>query len=312
MNKKITIMVPCYNEEESLPSFYAELTKTFADNKTYRLEFFFINDGSKDGTLNLIKELAGQDERVSYLDLSRNFGKEAAVAAGFDFLDTDAVVLMDADLQDPPSLLPEMIKAWEEGYQDVCAKRRSRAGESWLKKTSSHLYYKLLQKVAKIPVQPDVGDFRLLDRQCIEAMRQLRETRRYTKGLLSFIGFKKKEILFDRDARVAGKTKWNYFSLINLAIEGITSFTVMPLRLASIIGAIIALGAFSYLCFIIVFCLIYDKTVPGYPSLISVVLFTGGGQLLFLGVVGEYLGQVYSETKQRPLYFVNDYKKGGD
>lgn len=310
--KKITVMVPCYNEEESLPLFYKELTKIFAGVKNYQLEIFFINDGSKDGTLRLLKGFAEQDRRVSYLDLSRNFGKEAAVAAGFDFLDTDAVILMDADLQDPPSLLPEMIKAWEEGYQDVCAKRRSRAGESWLKKTSSHLYYLLLQKVAKIPVQPDVGDFRLLDRQCIEAMKNIRETRRYTKGLLSFIGFKKKEILFDRDARVAGKTHWNYFSLINLAIEGITSFTTMPLRLAAILGVVIALGAFIYLCFIIFARLTYDKSVPGYPSLIAVVLLMGGGQLVFLGVVGEYLGQVYSETKRRPLYFVNDYRKCGE
>ena len=207
----------------------------------------FINDGSKDHTLDIMRELHEEDSRVSYVDLSRNFGKEIAMIAGIDYLTGDAAIIMDADLQDPPELIPEMISWWEKGYQDVSAKRRSRAGESFFKKWSSHAFYTILQKMSSVPMQRDVGDFRLLDKQCLNALRLMRESQRYTKGLFSWIGFEKKEVLFDRDARAAGKTKWNYWKLLNLAIEGITSFTIAPLRASAFVGCILAFFA-SCIC----------------------------------------------------------------
>ena len=305
--KKITILVPCYNEEAVVNEFYARTQRVIDKIQNYEFELLFINDGSRDATLKIIKTLRIKDTRVSYVDLSRNFGKEIAMIAGIDYINSDAMVVMDADLQDPPELLPEMISWWEQGYKDVYAKRRSRAGESWFKKWSSHIYYKILQKVSRIPVQPDVGDFRLLDKQCIESLKLLRESQRYTKGMFSWIGFKKKEILFDRDARIAGETKWNYFKLVNLAIEGITSFTIAPLRIASLLGCILAAMAMCYMLFIVVKTLIYGGDVAGYPSLVSIILFIGGVQLLFLGIMGEYLGRIFNESKFRPLYLVNEY-----
>lgn len=307
--KTISILIPCYNEQESLPALYKRLKVLTESIKNYKFEVLFVNDGSRDNTLKIIKKLRQQDDSINYVDLSRNFGKEIAMIAGIDHINSDAMIIMDADLQDPPELIKEMLYWWEQGYKDVCAKRKSRAGETWFKKWSSHTYYKVLQKVTRIPVQPDVGDFRLLDRQCIDALKQMRESQRYTKGLFSWIGFDKKEILFDRDARVAGKTKWNYFSLFNLAVEGITSFTIFPLRLASIIGMLIAALAIIYMLFIIIKTLIYGGDVAGYPSLISVILFIGGVQLVFLGIMGEYLGRIFNETKGRPLYFVKEYSK---
>ena len=309
--KKITILIPCYNEQDSLHFLYARLIKLIKSIKNYQFEILFVTDGSRDNTMEIIKELANIDRRISYVDLSRNFGKEIAMIAGIDHVHSDAMIVMDADLQDPPELITQMIYWWERGYKDVSAKRRSRAGESWFKKWSSHTYYRILQRVTRIPVQPDVGDFRLLDKQCIDALKQLRETQRYTKGLFSWIGFDKKEILFDRDARIAGKSKWNYFSLINLAIEGLTSFTTVPLRLASIVGAFISCIAIIYMVFIIIKTIIHGGDIsPGYPSLVSIILFMGGIQLLFLGIIGEYLGQIYNESKGRPLYFVKQYKQG--
>lgn len=249
--KSITILIPCYNEEESLPSLYTRLSDLVDDISGYQFEILFVNDGSQDNTIQIIKNLSHTDQRIRYVDLSRNFGKEIAMIAGIDNVHSDAMVVMDADLQDPPELIKEMIYWWEQGYNDVCAKRKSRAGEGWFKKWSSHTYYKILQKVSKIPIQPDVGDFRLLDKQCIEALKQLRETQRYTKGMFSWIGFDKKEIFFDRDARVAGQTKWNYWSLCNLAIEGITSFTILPLRIATFMGISIAVLSVIYMMVII-------------------------------------------------------------
>ena len=308
--KKITILIPCYNEEASLHFLYERLNALMAELSGYEFEVLFVNDGSRDRTLDIIKEYAKSDDRISYIDLSRNFGKETAMIAGIDHVDSDALIIMDADLQDPPSLIPEMVKWWEKGYKDVCAKRRSRAGETWFKKWSSHAYYRILQRVSRIPIQADVGDFRLLDRECVDALKQIRESQRYTKGLFSWIGFDKKEILFDRDPRIAGRTKWNYGSLFNLAIEGLTSFTTAPLRIASFIGIAAALLAIIYMAAIIIKTIVEGEDVPGYPSLICVILFTSGVQLFFLGIIGEYLGQVFNETKRRPLYFIKTYKKG--
>ena len=303
----VSILVPCYNEEAVLHEFYRRTVQVIDDMPQYRFQFMFVNDGSKDQTLDIMRELHEKDGRVSYVNLSRNFGKEIAMIAGIDYLTGDAAIIMDADLQDPPELIPEMISWWEKGYQDVSAKRRSRAGESFFKKWSSHAFYTILQKMSSVPMQRDVGDFRLLDKQCLNALRLMRESQRYTKGLFSWIGFEKKEVLFDRDARAAGKTKWNYWKLLNLGIEGITSFTIAPLRASAFVGCILAFIAILYMIFIVLRTLICGEDVPGYPSLVSIILFIGGIQLFFLGIIGEYLGRVFNESKFRPLYLVKDY-----
>jgi polyisoprenyl-phosphate glycosyltransferase len=224
-----------------------------------------------------------------------------------DYVKGDAVIIMDADLQDPPELIPEMLEFWEDGFDDVYAKRRSRQGETWLKKWTSKMYYRVLKRMTRIPIQEDTGDFRLLDRRCVEALKKLRESQRFTKGMFSWIGFNKKEILFDRDPRAAGTTKWNYWRLLDLAVEGLTSFTTFPLRLASFLGIAVSFFAFLYMIVVIVKTLVYGEAVRGYPSLMAVLLFLGGIQLVTLGIIGEYLGRVFNETKERPLYFVDEY-----
>ena len=305
--KLITILVPAYNEEDVLYMLYERLSKLMNSIPNYDFEILLINDGSKDNTLNIMKELRRHDNRVCYLNLSRNFGKETAMIAGLDYAKGDAVIIIDADLQDPPELIPEMIEYWEQGYDDVYAKRKSRKGETWLKKFTSKMYYKTLQSVTKIEIQKDTGDFRLLDRRCVEALKQIRESQRYTKGLFSWIGYNKKEILYDRDPRAAGKTKWNYKKLIDLSIDGITSFTTAPLRWSAVIGVLVSLIGFIYMLFIIIKTLIYGIDMPGYASTMVVILFLGGIQLIFLGVIGEYLGRAFYETKHRPIYFIDTY-----
>ncbi|EMY5506321.1 glycosyltransferase [Bacillus wiedmannii] len=305
--KTITILVPAYNEEEVLDQLYSRLTGVFQGIPNYNFEILFVNDGSKDRTLDIIKEFRVNDKRISYVDLSRNFGKETAMIAGLDHAIGDAVIIIDADLQDPPELIPEMIKYWEQGYDDIYAKRRSRSGESWAKKWTAGKFYSLLKKTTRIPIQENTGDFRLLDRRCVEALKKIRETQRYTKGMFSWIGYNKKEILFDRDPRAAGETKWNYFKLMDLAIEGITSFTTAPLRLASFMGFTVSFLAFIYMIWIIIKTLMYGESVNGYPSMMTAILFIGGVQLISIGIIGEYLGRIFNETKQRPLYFVDEY-----
>lgn len=308
-NKKlITILIPAYNEEDVLELLYTRLNDILSTlNHKYNFELLFVNDGSTDNTLNILKELRKKDSQVCFLNLSRNYGKEVAMIAGLDYSKGDALIIIDADLQDPPELIPEMISYWEQGYDDVYAKRNSRKGETWLKKFTSKMYYKILQKVTKIEIQKDTGDFRLLDRRCVEALKQFRECQRYTKGLFSWIGYNKKEILYDRDPRAAGKTKWNYKKLVDLSIDGITSFTTAPLRLSTITGIIISFIAFIYMLVIIIKTLISGIDVPGYASTMVVILFIGGIQLIFLGIIGEYLGRAFYESKNRPIYFVDTY-----
>lgn len=309
-NKKlVTILIPAYNEEAVLPLLYDRLLKLMDGLPQYNFELLFVNDGSKDRTLELIQEMRKHDPRVCYVNLSRNYGKETAMIAGFDYVNGDCMINIDADLQDPPELIPEMLKYWEEGYDDVYAKRKSRKGESFLKKFTSWGYYRVLQSMTNIEIQKDTGDFRLLDRRCVEAIKQMRESQRYTKGLYSWIGYKKKEILYDRDPRAAGKTKWNYKKLANLSIDGITSFTTAPLRWAALIGILVSLLGFIYMIVIIIKTLIYGIDVPGYASMMVVILFLGGLQLIFLGVIGEYLGRAFYETKHRPLYFIDRYNE---
>lgn len=307
-NKKlVTILVPAYNEQDVLTLLYDRLKIIMDENLKYNFEVLLVNDGSKDNTLKIMQDLRKVDNRICYLNLSRNYGKETAMIAGLDYSKGDCVIIIDADLQDPPELIPDMLKYWEEGYDDVYAKRKSRKGESFFKKFTSKMYYKTLQNVTNIEIQKDTGDFRLLDRRCVEALKSIRESQRYTKGLFSWIGYNKKEILFDRDPRAAGQTKWNYGRLINLSIDGLTSFTTAPLRWSALMGILISLAGFVYMLVIIFKTIFYGVDVPGYSSTMVVILFLGGIQLIFLGVIGEYLGRAFYETKGRPLYFIDRY-----
>lgn len=308
--KTISILIPAYNEELVLPKLYQRLTQLASNTKEYNFEFLFVNDGSKDATIDILRQMAETDERISYVNLSRNFGKEIAMMAGFDHVTGDATVIIDADLQDPPELIPKMIAYWEDGYDDVYAKRNNRDGESWFKKLTSKVYYVMLEKISHVPIQKDTGDFRLLDKRAVEAMRQIRESERYTKGMFSWIGFHKKEVKYDRDPRAAGQTKWSYPKLFNLAIDGFTSFTTAPLRISTALGILVSVIAFIYLVVLVIGTLINGNDIAGYPSTLAVILFLGGVQLLSIGIIGEYVGRIFNETKQRPLYFVEEYHHG--
>lgn len=305
--KKVSILVPCYNEEASLPLLYPELKKLMDSQIDYEWEVLFVNDGSRDNTLTIIKELRNQDKRICYVDLSRNFGKENAMLAGFDYATGDCMVIMDADLQHPPHIIPNMLKKWEEGYDDVYAKRITRGKEPWLRKTFSLLFYSILNKTTKIEILPNVGDFRLLDKQCILSLRKLRESERYTKGMFCWIGYKKSYVEFEQGDRVAGTSSWNFMSLLKLAIEGIVSFTTFPLKIATIIGFIVSFFAFLYMIYIILKTFIIGEEVAGFPTIICIVLFLGGFQLICLGIIGEYLGRIFNETKNRPVYLAREY-----
>lgn len=305
--KKITILIPAYNEEENLASLLEELYKVTCLTGDYQWDFLFVNDGSRDNTLAILQEYRSKDSRINILDLSRNYGKEIAMMAGFDFVDADAIVIIDADLQDPPQLICDMIKLWEEGADDVYARRLSRGKESWLRKKLSLLFYSILQKSTRFDILENVGDFRLLDRRCVNALRTMRETQRYTKGMFCWIGFNKKEILFDRQDRHSGSSNWNFLSLLDLAIEGITSFTTTPLRIASVMGVLVSILSAFYAIWILTKTLIWGDPVAGYPTMMVVILFLGGVQLLSLGIIGEYLGRVFNEVKRRPGYFINTF-----
>ncbi len=302
----ITIIVPCYNEQEVLKEFHTEVGKVFSAVPDCRFRFLFVNDGSRDGTLGIIRRLAEEDSRVSYISFSRNFGKEAAMLAGLDYAESDAVILMDSDLQHPPELIPEMVRWWRQGYDDVCAKRADRKDEGFVKRHLTNFFYKLLQKCSRTEIQRNVGDFRLLDRRCVAALRLMREGERYTKGMFTWVGFKKKELPFHVRPRAAGKTTWNYWSLLNLALEGLTSFTTAPLRLASMFGVAVSFLAILYMIYVFVRAMLYGDPVAGYPTLLTVMLCLGGVQLLALGIIGEYLGRVFNESKRRPLYLVDE------
>lgn len=305
--KTITILIPCYNEENGIIVLYERLQKVIVSAKEYKFHILLVNDGSNDKTLQKMKELYNQYRDISYISLSRNFGKENAMLAGLDYAKGDAVIIMDADLQDPPELIPQMIKEWENGYGDVYARRRTRAGETWFKKATAHWYYRILKRFADIDIPADVGDFRLLDRQAVNALCSLREKQRYTKGLFSWIGYNKKELLFDRDPRAVGNSKMSFPKLLSLAVDGITSFSVAPLRLASVLGFIISSAAFIYLLFVLVKTIMFGDPVAGYPSMISIILFMGGIQLVVLGIIGEYVGRIFYESKRRPDYLVSEY-----
>jgi polyisoprenyl-phosphate glycosyltransferase len=306
---QLSVVVPAYNEQEVLREFHERLSAVLS-SLPFAFEVVYVNDGSADDTLEVINALQNRDSRIALVDLSRNFGKEIAMTAGLDHANGDAVVVIDADLQDPPELIPELVKHWQQGYDVVYAKRISRDGETFLKKATANAFYKIIQRVTKVPIPQDTGDFRLLSRRAVEAVKQLREHHRFMKGLFAWIGYPQKEVRYRRDPRFAGETKWNYWRLWNFALEGITSFTIAPLKVSTYLGLLTAVGAFLFGLQIIFDTLIFGNPVPGYPSLMVVMLFLGGVQLLGIGVMGEYLGRMFNEAKNRPLYFVNHYSAG--
>ncbi len=303
----ISVVVPCYNEAEGLLAFHDRLSRVM-DQVGLTWDVIYVDDGSRDGTRRVIHGIRQRDSRAVLLGLSRNFGKEAALTAGLDHSTGDAVVVIDADLQDPPEVIPELVAAWRGGSDVVFARRRVRGGETWLKRTTAAGFYRLMQRVGDVDLPPDTGDFRLISRRVVQALGTLRERHRFMKGLFAWVGFPSQVVLYDRAPRHAGSTKWSYWKLWNFALEGITSFTVMPLKVATYLGIVVALLAFGYGAVIVLRTLVFGSHVPGYPSLLVVILFMGGAQLITLGVIGEYLGRVFNESKQRPLYLVEEFR----
>jgi len=289
-----------------VPEFHQAMTDALSE-QPFDFEIVYVNDGSSDNTLNRINALRQQDKSVTLIDLSRNFGKEIALTAGLHKATGDAVVVIDADLQDPPELIPELIAEWQNGYDVVYAQRTHRKGESLLKRTTAHFFYRIIQRVNKVDIPQDTGDFRILSRRAVNALNSFGEQHRLMKGLFAWIGYKQKAVRYQRDARHAGKTKWNYWRLWNLALDGITSFTIAPLKISTYLGLLAATGAFAYGVYMIIDTLLYGNPVPGYPSLIVIILMLGGVQLVAIGILGEYLGRIFNETKRRPLYFINEY-----
>ena len=303
----VMVVVPAYNEGDGLRDFHARLAAVF-DGLDVQSSVLYVDDGSRDDTWAVIESLAAADPRVASLRLSRNFGKELALTAGLDRADADAVIVIDADLQDPPELIPAFIAKWREGHDAVFGTRLERDGESWFKKTTASLFYRVMGRLSTTPVPRDTGDFRLLSRRAIDALRELRERHRFMKGLFGWVGFRQVALPYHREARHAGTSKFNYWKLWNFAIEGITSFSIAPLRVAMYAGLATALLAFGFGVWIVVKTLVWGDPVAGYPSLMVAMLFLGGVQLMALGVIGEYLGRLYEESKQRPLYLVDEFR----
>ncbi|WP_082439829.1 MULTISPECIES: glycosyltransferase family 2 protein [unclassified Massilia] len=303
--RTLSVVVPVFNEQEVLPEFHARLSAVL-DGLALPAKIIYVNDGSIDATLDAIRQLAEHDARVMLVDLSRNFGKEIALTAGLDHADTDAVVVIDADLQDPPELIPELVAHWLDGYDVVYAKRTCRNGESAAKRLTAFLFYRLIQKMSRVRIPEDTGDFRLLSRRAVHAVCQMREQHRFMKGMFAWIGYPQKAVPYQRAPRHAGASKWNYWKLWNFALEGITSFSCMPLKVATYVGLCSASGAFAYGLYIVVRTLVVGNPVPGYPSLLTAIMFLGGLQLSSIGIIGEYLARMFDESKQRPLYFLKD------
>ena len=307
---RLCVVVPAYNESESLLAFHARLAAVF-DALDLACQVLYVDDGSRDDTYAVMCALRAQDARVATLKLSRNFGKELALTAGLDAADADAVVVIDADLQDPPELIPAFVQHWREGYDVVYGTRSTRAGETHLKKFTSAAFYRIMERLSATPLPRDTGDFRLMSRRALDALRQLRERQRFMKGLFTWVGFKQLPVAYDRDPRFAGSSKFNYWRLWNFALEGITSFSGAPLKIATYIGLASALLAFGFGLWVLGKALLFGDPVRGYPSLMLAVLFLGGIQLMALGMIGEYLGRLYLEAKQRPLYLIEESTPAG-
>jgi glycosyltransferase involved in cell wall biosynthesis len=306
--QKLTVVVPAYNESSGLREFHARLAAVL-DKLAPDLagDVLYVDDGSRDDTWDVIRSLHSSDPRAAGLKLSRNFGKEHAMTAGLDHTDADAIVMIDADLQDPPELIPEFVRKWREGFDVVYGTRSSRAGESAAKKFTASAFYRVMERLSATPVPRDTGDFRLMNRRAVQALGQLRERQRFMKGLFAWVGYRQTSIEYERDARFAGTSKFNYWRLWNFAIEGITSFSGAPLKVATYVGVLTAMLAFLFGIYVLIKALLFGDAVRGYPTLMLVILFLGGVQLIALGMIGEYLGRLYLEAKQRPLYLVDEF-----
>ena len=302
----ISIIIPFYNEEKNIDFLFGRLIKVLNGLET-TYEIICVNDGSQDDTLNCLIKYHQTKPQIKIINLSRNFGKEIALTAGIDYANGEAIIPLDSDLQDPPELIEQLIAKWREGYDVVNAMRRSRQGESWIKRFTAHAFYQTIRKMSPLAIPPNTGDFRLLDRRVVEAIKKIPERNRFMKGLFTWVGFKQTSILFDRQPRFQGDTTWNYWKLWNFAIDGITSFSFFPLKVWSYIGLCVSCVSFVYASFLVIRTILLGVDVPGYASLMVAVLFLGGLQLMTLGIIGEYLGRVYEEVKGRPLYFVREH-----
>lgn len=306
MKKTISVIVSCYNEEETVPLFYEEINKLSKEMNYVDFEFLFVNDGSKDKTIDILRDLAKSDSRVKYISFSRNFGKEAAMFAGLEHATGDLVTLMDADLQDPPSMLPEMYKYIEEGYDQVGTRRVTRKGEPKIRSFFARRFYKIINKMSKVEMVDGARDYRLMTRQVVNSIIEMKEYNRYSKGLFSFVGYDTKWLEYENVERVAGETKWSFWKLFKYAIEGIVAFTTLPLSIVAFLGIIMFILAFVAIVFIIVKTLIYGDPVCGWPSLVCIILFVSGVQLFCMGIIGQYLSKIYLETKKRPIYIIKE------
>lgn len=306
----LTIVVAAFNEAQALPALQPRLAAVLDGLAGQGIEgrVLYVDDGSSDATWQVLEHLAADDARVGLLRLSRNFGKEAALTAGLDLVTSGAAVILDADGQDPPELIPEFVDLWRQGFDDVYGTRTGREGEGWFKRASAHGFYRVMQRLSKTPIPVDTGDFRLLSPRALAALRQLRERHRFMKGLFGWVGFNRVAVPYQRHARQAGRSKFNAWKLWNFALEGVTSFSTVPLRLATYVGVASAMLAFGYAVWIVSKALLYGDRVAGWPTMMSVILFLGGVQLIALGLIGEYLGRLYEESKQRPLYLVQAWQ----
>lgn len=303
MRNSLAVVVPAYNEADGLAEFHQRLGAVL-DGLALDCRVIYVDDGSRDSTWAAIAALGAADSRVTGLKLSRNFGKELALTAGLDAADADAVVVIDADLQDPPELIPELVERWQQGFDVVYATRLAREGETWLKRLTAAGFYRVMGRLSHTSIPRDTGDFRLLSRRALDAVLRLRERHRFMKGLFAWVGYRQCSVPYQRDPRHAGSSKFNYWRLWNFALEGITSFSTAPLRVATYAGALVASVAFIAGVWIVVKTLLWGNPVAGYPSLMVTVLFIGGVQLTALGIIGEYLGRLYDESKHRPLYLI--------
>ena len=304
----ISLIIPCYNEQEVIELCFARIQSSIASLLAeYRFEIIFVNDGSTDNTLNILHQLKADHASVHVINLSRNFGKEAAMTAAIDYATGDAIIILDADLQDPPELIPDMIKLWQTESADVVyGQRISRSGETWLKKSTAHAFYHVINFISRVTIPKNTGDFRLMNRRAVDSLKALREHHRFMKGLFAWIGYKQVPLPYHREPRAAGRTKWDYLKLWNFSLEGITGFSMTPLRMASLFGLIIAAFSFIYGSIIIIKTLLTGIDVPGYASIMVVITFFSGIQLLSIGILGEYIGRIFNETKNRPLYLIDD------
>ena len=305
--EKISVIVPCFNEEEVLPLFYTEMSRVADEMKEYSFELLFIDDGSKDRTLQVIQALAAEDDRVKYVSFSRNFGKEAAMYAGFTHARGDYVAVMDADLQDPPSLLPDMMQAIKtEGYDSVATRRVTRKGEPPIRSFFARCFYKLMRRISKTEMVDGARDYRLMTRPFVESLLSLCEYNRFSKGLYGWVGYKTKWLEYENIERAAGQTKWSFWKLLLYSIEGIVAFSAAPLAIAAVMGVVCCVVAFIFIVFIVARTILFGDPVAGWPSMMCVIMFIGGLQLFCIGILGEYLAKTYLEVKKRPIYICKE------